>query len=377
MPVVDVAIVGLGAMGSAAAWQLARRGLQVVGIDRYAPPHHFGSSHGHGRIIRHAYFEHPQYVPMVLRADELWEELERESGVRLLLRTGGAMLGPESGTLVSGALASARAHRLPHEVWSAGELRARVPAVRPDDGMAALWEPRAGVLFPERGIQVMLDRARASGATLVYDTAITGWTATAHGVTVATTVRDYQARRLILAAGPWMPALLPRLGLPLTIERAVQFWFRPLDPADHCGPERLPVFILQYAGERLLYGLPDTGHGVKIAKHHGGARTSADGIRRLVDDRERAAMRVLARQWVPGAAGPVVDATVCLYTNTPDGHFVLDRHPRHPAVVLASACSGHGFKFAPAIGEILADLATDTPPALDLAPFRATRFARA
>jgi sarcosine oxidase len=374
MPVFDVAIVGLGAMGSAAAWQLAQRGLRVVGLDRYAPPHHLGSSHGHSRIIRHAYFEHPQYVPMVQRADALWEELGQETGAPLLLRTGGVMVGIEGGTLVSGALNSARVHQLPHALWSAGELRDRVPALRAGDGMVALWEPRAGVLFPERGIRTMLDRARAAGATLVYDTAVTGWTTSGDGVTVATAVRDYRARRLILAAGPWMSQLLPRLGLPLTIERAVQFWFRPPDPANDCGPGRLPVFILQHADGQLLYGLPDTGHGVKIAQHHGGQTTSAETIRRLVDEEERALMRRLALEWVPGAAGPIVDATVCLYTNTPDGHFVLDRHPRHPSVILASACSGHGFKFAPAVGEILADLATDVPPRVDLAPFRVKRF---
>ena len=369
----DVAIVGLGAMGSAAAWQLSARGLRVLGLDRHTPPHHFGSSHGHARIIREAYFEHPQYVPLVQRAYALWDALAAATGADLVRRTGGLMIGREPGALVTGARQSARLHRLPCELWSAADVRERVPAIAPDAEMVALWEPRAGVLFPERAIATMLGAAREAGAQLVYDTIVTGWTADRDGVTLATRTQDYQAARAILAAGPWMPDLLPTLGLPLAVERAVQHWFRP-SAREWCGPDRLPIFMIEYEPDRLLYGLPDTGRGVKIAKHHQGERTTADTVRRLVDEHERLEMLALVERWLPRVAGPVTETTVCLYTNTPDHHFVLDYHPATRRVVLASPCSGHGFKFATAVGEALADLVMDHDTPADLSPFRLERF---
>jgi sarcosine oxidase len=370
----DVAIVGLGATGSAAAWHLASRGLRVLGIDRHTPPHHYGSSHGHARIIREAYFEHPQYVPMVQRAYTLWDGLAAETGTDLSIRTGGLMIGPEQGELVSGAMRSAQLHQLPCALWSAAEVRERVPALSPAQDMVGLWEPRAGVLFPERCVDTMLGVARSRGAHLLYETTVTGWQADAAGVTVATSSQDYRAGHLILAAGPWMPDLLPALALPLTIERAVQHWFRPSRDEGLGRPDRLPIYILEYARERLLYGLPDTGRGVKIAKHHQGERTTAHTVRRRVDDDERLEMHGLVLQWLPRVAGPLTESTVCMYTNTPDGDFILDYHPTDRRAIVASPCSGHGFKFASAVGEILADLAMDRAPRFDLGPFRATRF---
>jgi sarcosine oxidase len=370
----DVAIVGLGAIGSAAAWHLADRGISVLGLDRHTPPHHYGSSHGHARIIREAYFEHPQYVPMVQRAYALWDTLAGASRAELMRRTGGLMIGPQDGQLVSGAMRSAQLHQLPCALWSAADVRERVPALSPSDDMVGLWEPRAGVLFPERCVETMLNAARARGARLIYETTVTGWQADGGGITLATGSHDYRAGRLILAGGPWMPELLPGLGLPLMIERAVQHWFRPPAGNGVSGPDRLPIFIMEYARDRLLYGLPDTGRGVKIAKHHQGERTTADTVRRHVDEDEQLEMHGLVRQWLPRVAGPLTESTVCLYTNTPDTHFILDRHPEHQRVIVASPCSGHGFKFASAIGEILADLAMERAPVFDLSPFRATRF---
>jgi sarcosine oxidase len=361
-------------MGSAAAWHLAERGLRVLGIDRHTPPHHYGSSHGHARIIREAYFEHPQYVPIVQRAFTLWEELASRAGTELVRRTGGAMIGPEEGPLVSGAVRSARMHALPFALWSSSELRARVPAIAPAAHMVGLWEPRAGVLFPERCVETMLRAARARGADLLFETTVTGWHAAGQAVTIATASQDYRAGRVILAAGPWMPDLLPRLGVPLAIERVVQHWFSPSE-RDLAVPDRLPVFIMEYAHERFLYGLPDVGRGVKIALHHQGERTTAETVRRQVDEGERAEMQALVRHWLPRIAGPLTESSVCLYTNTPDQHFVIDRHPEISRVVIASPCSGHGFKFASAIGEILTDLVMDRSPAFDLSAFGANRFA--
>jgi sarcosine oxidase len=369
----DVAVIGLGAMGSAAAWHLAGRGLRVIGVDRYTPPHHLGSSHGHARIIREAYFEGPAYVPLVRRAYELWGALQEEAGEPLLESCGGLTIGPATGTLVPGALASARQHGLVHEVWSASEVRQRVPALQVPDGLSAVWEPRAGFLRAERAIAAMLAAARRRGAELVFDTAVTGWRREGTALRVATPAHDYDVRHLVATAGPWLGDVLPLLKLPLTVERAVQGWFRPSSAGVRHDPAHLPVFVIEGLDGRLWYGLPDEGHGVKFARHHGGEMTTADTVSRLVDAAEQAALRGEATAWLPDL-GEAIDATVCLYTNTPDGHFVLDRHPADEHVVFASACSGHGFKFAPAIGEVLAHMVSGRGSTVDLSPFRADRF---
>lgn len=370
----EVAVVGLGAIGSATLWQLARRKVRAIGFDRHRPPHHFGSSHGASRIIRAAYHEHPSYVPLVLRALTLWEELEVTSGVPLLTRSGGLIVGPGDGVLVPHAAESASLHGLPHERWSDREIRSRVPALRVPDGYAGIWEPGAGVLAPERCIERMLGEARALGAATVVETAVNGWRRDGSGVTIATAARDYHAERLVLAAGPWMPELIPDLPLPLARERVVQCWFTPLANPGQFSPDSFPVFLIEEETRRLFYGLPDQGHGVKAAFHHEGEPASMDAVRRLVSPGEAEAVRRTLASWVPEAAGPLRDATVCLYTNTPDGHFVLDRHPGAPQVLIASCCSGHGFKFAAVLGEVLADLAVGAVPPFDLTPFRLGRF---
>jgi sarcosine oxidase len=284
------------------------------------------------------------------------------------------MIGPQNGQLVAGAMRSAQLYRLPCALWTAAEIRERVPALNPGDDMVGLWEPRAGVLFPERCIEAMLRAAAGRGAELLYETTVTGWAADSGGVTVATRAQDYRAARLVLAGGPWMPELLPTLRLPLTIERAVQHWFRPSPDEGLSGPDRLPIFMIEYERNRLLYGLPDTGHGVKIATHHEGERTTADTVRRRVDEDEQRDVQGLVQQWLPRVAGPLIESTVCLYTNTPDRDFILDYHPAHRRAIVASPCSGHGFKFASAVGEIVADLVVERTPAFDLSPFRAGRF---
>jgi sarcosine oxidase len=373
----DVAVIGLGAMGSAAAWHLARRGLQVIGLDRYAPPHHFGSSHGHSRIIREAYFEGSAYVPLVRRAYTLWAALEAEAGEHLLEICGGLTIGPADGTLVPGALASARQHGLAHELWTAAEVHARVPALVVPDGLSAVWEPRAGFIRAEPAVHALLAAARGRGAELVFDTTVSGWRREGEAIRLATAAQDYDVRHLVVTAGPWMGEVLPLVKLPLTVERAVQCWFRSSRESVQYGPARLPVFVIEDADHRRLwYGLPDEGYGVKFARHHSGDTTTADTVSRLVDDGERTVLRQEAIAWLPGL-GEAIDATVCLYTNTPDLHFVIDRHPDDPSIVFASACSGHGFKFAPAVGEALADMVTGVATAVDLSPFRLDRFERA
>jgi sarcosine oxidase len=366
----DVILVGLGAMGSAAAFHLARNGRRVLGLDRFAPPHQAGSSHGQTRIIREAYFEHPTYVPLVQRAYELWEELERLSGAPLLRPTGGLMMGPPDGVLVSGAKRSADTHRLRHEVLTAAEIRRRFPALTPEDDMSGIWEPRAGVLFPERCIAAHLTLAAQSGAQFRFEEPALRWHASADGVGVITPKSEYVAAHLIISAGSWIESLVPDLKLPFTIERQVQFWFEPANSPALFYPERCPIHLWQFDEQRFFYGFPDVGCGVKVACHHDGEVTMPDRVNRQIAPGELASMRAIVRRFLPLADGPLRSTTVCLYTNTPDQHFWIDRHPQYPQVLLASPCSGHGFKFSSVIGEILCSLVCQGHCAFDLSLFR-------
>ena len=368
MPVAyDVIVIGLGAMGSAAACHLAQRGTRVLGLDRFTPPHAFGSSHGETRIIREAYFEHPMYVPMVQRAYLLWRALEEQTGTTLLRETGGVMLGTPDSDLVKGALLSAELHQLPHEMLTAIQVRERFPALRPEPDMAAVWEPRAGVLFPDLCITAHLAQARKHGADLHYQECALRWENSSDGIRVVTTNGEYCAAKLIVTAGAGISVLFPEL--PLRIERQVLFWFDPAGSVSMFAPDCCPVHLWQFDGRRFFYGFPNFGSGVKVAFHHGGAMTTADAVQRDVEDFELEDIRCALRRFVPAADGDLRATSVCLYTNTPDEHFWIDRDPAHPLAVIASACSGHGFKFSPAIGEILADLVQDRRPRFDLSLF--------
>ncbi|MPY87498.1 MAG: N-methyl-L-tryptophan oxidase [Luteitalea sp.] len=376
-PRFEVAIIGLGAMGSAAAYHLVRRGRRVLGLDRFAPPHTMGSSHGQTRIIREAYFEHPQYVPIVQHAYTCWARLEEESGERLFEQTGGLAIGrPDSG-VVAGARASVERHRLPYEELSAAEVHRRCPALQLEEDMVALLEPRAGMLFPERCVEAHLRLAAARGATLRTNETVTAWQPSQDEVTIETTSGRYTADRLVIAAGAWLPTLVPDLALPLAIERAIVHWFDPGEHAVRFVPERLPVFIFEYAAGLKFYGFPARPEGVKVARHHQGELTEAARVRRDVAPEEVAAMRSLLARFLPDLHGAWRGSSVCLYTNTPDDDFIIDAHPEHPQVLIVSPCSGHGFKFSSAIGEIVADLVTDGRSGFDLTPFRLSRFARA
>lgn len=373
----DVIVAGLGAAGASAVHALAERGARVLGLDRHAPPHALGSSHGRSRIIREAYFEDPRYVPLVQHAYTRWRALEQASGAALLRETGGLMIGPPDGTLVRGALASARQHGLPHELLSVREVMARVPAFRLPDHHTAVLEPRAGMLDPERAIAATLAEARRLGAHIATGQPVLAWTAEHHGVSVTTPAGRHRAGRLVLALGPWMAGPLLRGVLPLAVERNVLHWFSPVEVTGAFDPARFPVFLHEFEPGRFWYGFPDTGDGVKVALHGGGTPADVESLPRAVQEAEVLHMKHLLARHLPQAAGPLREALVCPYTNTPDGHFVLDHHPDHEGVILASPCSGHGFKFAPAVGELIADLALDRPSPFDRSLFAAKRFARA
>ena len=366
----DVIVVGLGAMGSAACYHLAKRGQKVLGLDRFSPPHAFGSSHGQTRIIREAYFEHPLYVPLVQRAYELWADLENVSGRRLFVQTGGLMIGPPDGPVFGGAKQSAEQHRLPHEILTAAEVRGRFPMLRPTDDMLAVWESRAGILFPESCVETHVALARKHGAKIHAPEVVTNWEASGGQVRVKTSNGLHLARRLILASGSWIKSLLPDLKLPLKIERQVLYWFEAKRAPEQFQPDRCPIYLWEHEPQRFFYGFPDLGEGVKVAGHHEGESTSPDAIDREVHANETEGMRRIVRKFLPDADGPLRSAVVCMYTNTPDHHFLIDTHPSCPQVVIASACSGHGFKFSSAIGEVLADLATEGHSSFDLSLFR-------
>ena len=371
----DTIVVGLGAMGSAAAFHLARRRRRVVGLDQFTLAHNRGSSHGRSRVTRQAYFENPAYVPLLRRANELWTQLQRDSGTRLLEITGGLMLGPPEGGVIRGTLASARAHGLPHEVLEAAEVRQRFPAFSLDDGKIGVLDKVAGVLFPESCIRAHAAAATQAGAELRWQEPVATWRATSDSVEVETPQRTYVAGNLVLCTGPWMAELLPGLGVPLTVERNVLYWFRPTTDVTLFAPDKFPVFIIEYEPGKLFYGFPTLGDdGVKVARHHTGISCSPADIRREIDQDEIREARGILERHLPTVNGDLLSATTCMYTNTPDGHFIIDRHPRHPNVFLASPCSGHGFKFASVIGEVLADLACDGRTDHPIDMFRLRRF---
>ena len=356
-------------MGSATAYHLAMRGHRVLGLDRWAPGHVFGSSHGDSRIIREAYFEHPMYVPILRRAYELWRELEGRSGTSLLHEIGGLMIGPPNGEIVRGALRSAQTFDIPVEVLTPSQVARRFPAFRLQAHEVAVLDPRAGYLEPDACNRAHLDVARASGASLRFDEAVVEWRADSHGVRVDTEQGSYFADQLVLAVGARLPRLVP--DLPLTVERQLLFWLEH-NPADaRFDAAAFPIYLYEYSGG-WCYGFPRLARGIKAAVMHRGETVGdADHVRRTIDDAEVLPLRDALKTLLPElACGRVRESAVCLFTNTPDLHFIIDIHPEHPNVVISSACSGHGFKFASAIGEIQADLATGRPPAFDLSLFR-------
>lgn len=369
-PDAEVIIAGLGAMGSAAAYHLAARGRRVLGFDRFHPPHNLGSSHGRSRIIREAYFEGEYYVRLVQRAYDLWEDLERESGRRILRTTGGVMIGPPDGVLVKGSEFSAQENGLEYRKLSASELRHQFPMFAPSQEMVGVWEKRAGILFPELAVQTHLELAAHRGAQLHHNEPVLRWEPEDGGVRVFTEQRSYRADRLLLTAGAWMKSLLPDLQLPLDVERQVLFWFQPAASPEFFAPGRCPISIWEYAPDEFFYSFPDLGDGVKVALHHQGEITTADHVRREVGLDEVERMRKLLLRFLPGAAGHLKSAEVCVYTNTPDEHFLLDQHPRHPSVFIASPCSGHGFKFSSVVGEIAAARLAGEEVPFDLHHFR-------
>ncbi len=371
---IDVAVVGLGAMGSAALWRLAERGARAVGFEQFEPGHDRGSSHGEMRIIRTAYAEDPRYVPLIQQAFPLWQTLEQETGVTLLTMTGSLMIGhPDSG-LLSGALASLRTHGLDHEVLTPQEMRRRYPQHQLGPDEMAVYEAKAGLLRPEAAVSAAVRRAQELGATVHQHTVVERVDMTPDGVTIDAAGQTYRARHAIMAAGAWLTSLCPALHLPLQVERQVQVWFAVRDPALFT-PERCPVYIREVEGGGHRYGFPSLdGATIKIGIHHEGAMTTADTLDREVHAEDLRLVEEFVHERLVGVEPEAVRGMVCMYTNTPDRHFIVGPPPGLPAVTLLSACSGHGFKFAAVLGDAAADLALEGRTRYPIELFSPLRF---
>jgi sarcosine oxidase len=369
----DVIVIGLGAMGSATAYHLARRGRKVLGLERYNIPHEMGSSHGITRIIRLAYYEHPSYLPLLRRAYELWRDLQQLAGEQLLFRTGSIDAGPPGSVVVEGSQQSCVAYDLPHEVLTATELRRRFPGYQLPSDTVAVLQPDGGFLTPERCIVAHITLAQAKGAEIHACEEVMGWEAHGDGVRVRTDRAVYEADKLVIAAGAWVGSLAPLAGVAVP-ERQVLGWFQPRHP-ELFMPERFPVFNL-LVEEGRYYGLPIYGvPGFKLGRyHHLGEAVHPDRVDRDCHPHDDLVLRTFTERYFPDAAGPTMALRVCLFTNTPDEHFVLDLHPEYPQVCIASPCSGHGFKFSSVVGEIMADLAERGETRHDITMHRLRRF---
>jgi sarcosine oxidase len=361
-------------MGSAAAYHLAKRGLSVAAIEQYEPGHDRGSSHGLSRIIRLAYFEHPSYVPLLQRAFELWRELEEASGERLLHVTGGIDAGLPGSRVFEGSLESCRVHGLRHEVLGGGEVNRRFPGYRLPDEFQAVFQPDAGFLEPERCIRAHVRLAEERGARVLEGARVRTWQARDDLVSVQLDGEEIHARQVVVCAGAWMPILVPSLAHLLRPERQVVGWFGINAPGDF-ALGRFPVFVMT-TPDGHFYGFPQFGvSGFKIGKyHHRSEPINPDATHRTPDAADEAVLRDCVRSCFPGADGPLLRASTCIFTNTPDEHFIIDRLPDIPQALVVSACSGHGFKFCSVVGEIVADLVSAGQTEHDLSLFRLGRF---
>lgn len=369
----DVIVVGLGGMGSAAAYHLAHRGARVLGLEQFGVAHDQGSSHGKTRVIRQAYYEGPDYVPLLLRAYDLWHALEREAGTTLLTTTGALYLGTPESPGVAGAELSARTHHIPFEMLSAEEIRTRYPVISPRPGHVGLYEFQAGFLVPEQCVATHADLARRRGADLRFNEPVASWTAGRDGVSVRTSRGTYEGGHLVVTAGPWTTQVLQDLALPIRVERVVMYWFEPRGRREEFM--RLPIYAWT-VDDVQTYGFPYlAGQGLKVAFHQVFQEvTTPQTIRREVGEDETARMRSHLAEFMPEAAGRLVAAATCMYSNTPDSHFIIDRHPAHARVALACGFSGHGFKFASVVGEVLADLAVRGETSQPIGLFALSRF---
>lgn len=370
----DAIVVGVGGMGSAACYELARRGRRVLGLEQYPLVHDRGSSHGHTRIIRTAYGEHPAYVPLVRRAFDRWYELEQTSGRHLLTEGPCLNAGPPESDHVAGVRASVRQHNLAAEDLRGDAINLRFPAFHFPPDYSGVVEDAAGFLYVEECVRAYIESALALGAQIHAEEPVREWRAAGTGVEVATEKATYRAGRLVVTAGAWATRLLADIGVPLSVMRQTLLWFDVGPRMAEFRRGRFPSFIVDLPGAPF-YGLPAIDrYGVKVARHYGAPELPGpEGVNWDVAEADAAAIRPRLDEFLPGL-GPLKKGQVCMYTVTPDHHFVIDVHPRYPQVSVACGFSGHGFKFAPTVGEVMADLTEMGSTPHEIGLFRAARF---
>ncbi len=361
-------------MGSATLYELASRGLRVLGLERFDIPNDFGSSHGLNRIIRLAYYEDPSYVPLLRRSYERWRQLESASGEKLLYITGSVDAGSEDGRVFAGSLRSCLEHDLPHEPLTSAELTRRFPGCRFPENWMGVYQPDGGFLLSERCIVNHVFAALERGGEIRARETVLEWNCAGNTVRVETTRGSYDAGALVITAGAWAGPLLPSLNHLLVPERQVMGWFQPLRP-QLFALGNWPVVMGDFE-EGLYYSFPVFGiPGFKIGKfHHLNEATTAEDLDRDCRDEDEAVLRQAVARYFPDANGPTVALKTCMFTNTPDEHFIIDALPGSPNVFFAAGFSGHGFKFCSVVGEIMADLATRGETGHDISLLRLSRF---
>jgi sarcosine oxidase len=364
MKLYDCIVLGTGGVGSAACWHLSRRGAAVLGLDRFPPGHDRGSSHGQTRIIRQAYFEHADYVPLLRRAYELWAELEQTTGQRLFEQVGLLQIGPADGAVVSGVLRAADLHDLKVDSLSAAESNRRFPGFHVPEHLSAVYEPRAGLLHVEACVRAHCAAAVSAGAELRSGVEVRAWDATRDGVVVHTDCGDFHARKLIISAGAWSPELLQEDAVKLRVLRKHIYWFATLR-SEHQAMHGAPTFLYELP-HGVFYGLPAiNADGLKCGEHSGGER-APDPLHdpRLADELDQQRVTEFVRSYLPGVVPTIQTRSVCFYTMSPDENFIVDHHPQHANVCFAAGLSGHGFKFTGVLGQVLADWTLEEKTAL-------------
>ena len=370
----DVIIIGLGAMGSATSMFLSHNGIKVIGFDSYSPPHEFGSSLGHTRVIREAYHEGTTYVPIVQRAYEIWLEMNENSKVPIIETYGGLLIGPKTGD-IENALKSANKYDIPIKKMTTDEISQKFSVLNPPKEYIGLLESRGGAVFVENSINHMLNTALNNGSIHKYNERVVRWSKKSNYYLVETNLGNYKAEKLVFSSGAWITKLIPTLKLPIKIERQVLFWFSPRKNPDKFKSINMPNSGWDLDNGLSFYTMPNLeNRGFKVAMHHNGEFVDPDTLIRESNDSDLKMVRDFLEEYIPDGNGELIDSKVCMYTDTPDQDFLIDSHPDDENIIICSPCSGHGFKFTPAIGEICSSLIINNSTNFDLDKFSLERL---